>query len=128
MNDMTEFQQRAVAVATIKMLSGKHFSICDLDAIAKTMGVEQQLAGRDYQALRALHCIDWADMGRDLTRQVREKCLELLGLPPAVIDVAIHDRSEAQPAPASQPSGRGLFGLPLWKRRADPIPQPPHRA
>ena len=63
MNDMTEFQQRAAAIAVVKMLQGKGFNICDLDAIAKTIGCEANMAGKDYAALRAIHCVDWADMG-----------------------------------------------------------------
>jgi len=45
---MTEFQQRAAAMAVLKMLQNKHFDICALDAIAKTMGRQQHTAGRDY--------------------------------------------------------------------------------
>ncbi len=86
MSDLTEFQQRAASVAIVKMLGGKHFSICDLDAIAKTMGQTSAMAGRDYAALQAVHCVDWADMGSDLARMVREKSLELLGVPPEAID------------------------------------------
>jgi len=47
MNELSEFQQRAAAVAVVKMLGGKSFSICDLDAIAETMGRKQQAAGKD---------------------------------------------------------------------------------
>ena len=65
MDNLTEFQQRACAAGVVKMLSGKHFSICDLDAIAKAIGRESALAGRDYAALRTVHCVDWADMGPD---------------------------------------------------------------
>lgn len=63
MTDMSEFQQRACAVAVAKMFRTKHFNICDLDAIARTMRRETALAGRDYNALQALHCVNWADMG-----------------------------------------------------------------
>jgi len=98
MTDLTEFQQRACATALVKMLSAKHFSICDLDAIAKTMGRDSALAGRDYAALRTLHCVDWADMGPDLARLTREKCFELLGLPAQTIDVVQPEaKAEAKP-------------------------------
>lgn len=86
MDKLTEFQQRACAAGVVKMLSGKHFSICDLDAIAKAIGRESALAGRDYAALRTVHCVDWADMGPELATQVREKCFELLGLPEAAME------------------------------------------
>ena len=98
MSEMTEFQQRACAVAVVKMLQGKHFNICDLDSLAKTMGREQHMAGKDYAALRGLHCVDWADMGPDLARLTREKCLEMLGLPSQTIDMV------ARTSPAEKPT------------------------
>lgn len=98
MESLTEFQQRAAAVAVVKMLSGKHFSVCDLDAIAKTIGREPALAGRDYAALRSLHCVDWADMGAELARLTREKCLELLGLPPQTIEIVQPAEKPHEPA------------------------------
>ena len=58
MDELTEFQQRACAVGVVKMLSGKCFSICDLDALAKTMGREPMMAGKVYAALRAVHCVE----------------------------------------------------------------------
>ena len=78
MNDLTEFQQRAAALAVVKMLNGKHFSVSDLDAVAKTIGREAQMAGKDYAALRGLHCVDWADMGPDLARMTRRFALGAL--------------------------------------------------
>lgn len=111
MNDLTEFQERAAAAATVKMLGGKNFSICDLDAIAKTIGRECALAGRDYAALRSVHCMDWADMGPDLARLTREKCLELLGLPPQTIEVLTPVRPEEKPA---EPAKR--LRLAFWRQ------------
>ena len=110
MNEMTEFQQRAAAAAVMKMLQGKHFSICDLQAVAKTMGRDQMLAGRDYAALQSLHCIDWADMGPDLARMTREKCLELLGLPAQTVNMASEVRGEPPAENVRRPS------LAFWKR------------
>jgi hypothetical protein len=111
MTDLTEFQQRAVAVAVVKMLSCKHFSICELDALAKTLNRQDLCAGRDYSALRGLHCVDWADMGPELTRMTREKCLEILGLPPQVIDAF-----ERPVAPEQKPERAKSLRLAFWKR------------
>ena len=108
MNDISEFHRRAAAAATTKMLTGKHFSICDLDAIAATIGRKSALAGQDYAALRAVHCMDWVDMGPDLARMVREKCLELLGLPPHVVEIEQPIRQEEEPHP---PRKGGLLAL-----------------
>lgn len=110
MNDLTEFQQRAAALALVKMLNGKHFSVSDLDAVAKTIGREAQMAGKDYAALRGLHCVDWADMGPDLARMTREKCLEMLGLPPQTIEMI---RPERAAEPQAEPAKR--LRLAWWK-------------
>lgn len=111
MNDMTEFQQRASAVALVKMLSGKNFSICDLDRIAETIGRKHAMAGKDYAALHSLHCVDWADMGPELAAMVREKCFELLGLPQAAIDSVC--RREGPAEKAHVPAKR--LWLAFWK-------------
>lgn len=110
MQEMTEFQSRAAAAAVMKMLQGKHFSICDLQAVAKTMGREQHLAGRDYAALQSLHCVDWADMGPDLARMTREKCLELLGIQAQAVDMP----QERRPEPRRE--GVQPMRLAFWKR------------
>ena len=111
MNDISEFQQRAASVAVVKMLGGKGFSVCDLDAIAKTLGREGALAGKDYAALRSVHCVDWADMGPELTAMVREKCFELLGLPTQVIE-GVCSRDTAS-EPAHKPAAK--LRLAFWK-------------
>ena len=111
MDNLTEFQQRACAVGVVKMLNGTSFSICDLDALAKTMGRESAMAGKDYAALRAVHCVAWADMGPELTTMVREKCFELLGLPQAAI-AGVCTR-EAPSEKAHEPAKR--LRLAFWK-------------
>lgn len=83
---MTEFQQRAAAVALMKLFTNKHFSVSDLRSIAKTLGRDVHLAGRDMAALESLHCVDYADMGPKLVEMVKEKCLEILGIPSDIID------------------------------------------
>lgn len=97
MHELTEFQQRACAAAVANMFQKRYFDISALDSIAKTMGREASMAGRDYSALRGVHCVDWAEMGPELARQVREKCLEMLGLPPQTVEMV-------KPEPREQPS------------------------
>lgn len=111
MPELTEFQQRACAAGVIKMMNAKHFSICDLDTLAKTMGREEMLGGKDYAALRAVHCVDWADLGPELTTMVREKCFEILGLPQAAIDSVCKREPEAKP---HEPARH--LRLAFWKR------------
>lgn len=95
--EITEFQQRAASAALVKMLNGKNFNICDLDSIAKTIGAESALAGKDYAALRSVHCMDWSDMGPDLSRMVKEKCLEMIGLPPHVVEEVKQEQKSTAP-------------------------------
>jgi len=99
MDELTDFHRRAAGVAIKKMLGGTGFSICDLDAIAKTLGREAALAGKDYAALRALHCVPWADMGPELAEMVRRTCLDLLDVPAPVIEV-VAERVQDAPSPA----------------------------
>ena len=114
MKDLTEFHQRALSVAVVKMFTGKHFSICDLENIAATMGRKDLLSGTDYQALRTLHCVDWGDMGPELATMTREKCFELLGLPPQTIDV----QASTEPAtPKAKPAEQATkLRLAFWQR------------
>ena len=112
MNDLTEFQSRAATVAVVKMLGGKHFSICDLDALADTLGRKPYMAGVDYAALRGIHCVDWADMGPELAQLTREKCLELLGLPSTVVEM-IKPVQSHKPEPKHEPAKR--LRLAFWK-------------
>lgn len=113
MNELTEFQQRACSIAVVKMLQGTSFSICDLDAIAKTMGRQDAMGGQDYAALRSIHCVAWADMGPDLARMTREKCLELLGLPPHIIDIVEPAKASVRP---DEPARR--LRLAFWRAGA----------
>lgn len=39
MHELTQFQAQAANLALHKMLHGTHFSICDLDKLAKLIGV-----------------------------------------------------------------------------------------
>jgi hypothetical protein len=78
---ITDFQAAAASAAVLRMFREKHFSICTLDAVAATVGRKEHLAGRDYEALRAVHCMDWADMGPDLSTQVVAVCCRMLGIP-----------------------------------------------
>ena len=94
-HQLTAFQAQAANIALHKILHGTHFSICDLDKLAKLIGVP--LGGKDYEALNGLHCVNWMDMPEGLRTQAREKVVELLGLPPLII--------EHPPQPPQQEAG-----------------------
>ncbi len=81
---LTEFQIQAAAVALRKALYGSnHFSICDVDNLAKLL--DRTVGGKDYQALHAMHCVHWGDMPLGMADVVRRKVVELLGLPENVL-------------------------------------------
>lgn len=107
MSEITEFHQRSAAAALMKMFASSYFDICILDAIAKTLGKQGRCAGRDYDALRAIHCMHWADMGPDLARMAKEKILEILELPAQVIEVIATE----QP----QPEATRKLRLAFWR-------------
>ena len=118
LTDLTEFQQRAMTLAVAKMLNGNHFSVCDLREIAKIIGREQALCGRDFSALNTLHCVDWAQMGPDLARLTSEKCLELLDLPAQTIDevalaIPAEDLAEDLVEKPTRPANR--LRLAFWR-------------
>lgn len=83
---LTEFQQRAATIGVIKMLNGQRFSICDLDSLAASLGKKHRCSGPDYNALRNVHCVEWGDMGAELSRMVKDKCFEILEIPKPVIE------------------------------------------
>jgi hypothetical protein len=107
MHELTQFQAQAATVALNKLLYGQHFSICDLDKLGKLLGVE--LGGKDYEAMHGLHCVNWGDMPAQLRTQAREKVVELLGLPPLVIE-----GEKAAPEAAHKEPERKLR-LAFWK-------------
>ncbi|MFK2904540.1 hypothetical protein ISP17_11240 [Dyella ginsengisoli] len=61
---MIDLKQQAALTALNEMMRGKHFSICTLDKVADLLNVHPDPEA--YRTLRALHCIDYAAMPRDL--------------------------------------------------------------
>lgn len=114
MSELSEFQQRAVVVTLVKMFTGKHFSICDLETLSDTLGRRSSLGGKDYSALRGLHCVDWGDMGPDLALMVRQKCAEMLGLVPDGVETAYQNYRRSTSPPAQKAAG--LLSFLGWKQ------------
>lgn len=54
------------------------FSICTVDACIKVL--EPTFNQRDYEALRALHCMDWSSMTPDMKKLVRKQVCDLLNI------------------------------------------------
>lgn len=81
---MTEFTPLEIMVVEHKvraMFNGRdeHFSICDIDNLAKVLRIT--LDSREYNALRLLHCVDWGDMSKPLREEVRRSVLRILQMP-----------------------------------------------
>ena len=108
MHDLTEFQQRAAAQAVVKLLQGDMFYTSDVRKLADLFG--RQLGGKDWAAMEPLHCTKWGDMDPELRRMLREKVLELLGLPPQTIEMVAPQRPAEQP---SEPAKR--MRLAWWR-------------
>jgi len=73
---ITEFQKQSVLVSLRDMFRGNHFSICTFDTCKKILGVF--VADKDYEALHALHCVNWNVMPKGFPQEVMNKTLELL--------------------------------------------------
>jgi hypothetical protein len=73
---MDIFEKESVLTAMKKMFKGSHFNICDVDKCLKITGsIPNQ---RDYNALAALHCVNWSEMSPELRRAVLEKTVTML--------------------------------------------------
>lgn len=77
---------REVAQAAInKMLGEGHFSICTIDSILKlTGGIPPQ---REYDMLRALHCVDFKAMSPRLRVELPRLMQVVLEGPPIVYQI-----------------------------------------
>lgn len=108
MQDLTEFQQRAAAQGVVKLLQGQTFYTSDVRKLAELL--KRPLGGPDWLAMEPLHCIKWGDMDPELRRMLREKVLELLGLPPQTIEMVEPTRPAEKP---SEPAKR--MRLAWWR-------------
>jgi len=76
---MNEFHRRAAIISLKTMFASNHFSICTIDNIIKLTGCLPD--PRDYQALRALHCVNWIDMGAEMRNLVMMKVGQIFEQP-----------------------------------------------
>lgn len=81
MVEFTSLEIMAVEHRVRSMFNGndKHFSICDIDNLAKVLRIT--IDSREYNALRLLHCVDWGDMSRPLREEVQRSILRILQTP-----------------------------------------------
>ncbi len=75
---MKEYQIEIVNLALDKLLNREsHFSICAVDSLAKTLGVNCKLHP-DYKFLNALHCVHYSEMSSDLKGKLPEMIMSVL--------------------------------------------------
>lgn len=67
-NGLMRVELLAVQTSLKNLLEAKHFSICTVDSILQVTRTVPD--GRAYKALRLLHCIDYADMPRELLEEI----------------------------------------------------------
>jgi len=93
---MNEFEKEAVITALKKMFKGSHFNICTFDKCTEIAGVIPN--GRDYNALSALHCVDWKDMSPDLRNEVYQRTIDtfqLRGFDLPLLDMVFNEGSKS---------------------------------
>ena len=64
MNTLSRFEQLSVTAALKKMFDGSYFNICTIDRCLDVTGIKPNK--RDYDALSALHCVNWGTMDPEL--------------------------------------------------------------
>lgn len=76
-NQIERIRNGVVAIGLKKLFKEKHFSICDLETLIKAANV---VPNHDLmRLLRPLHCVDWADIPRDLREDICEQIINMLG-------------------------------------------------
>lgn len=75
---MNQHQIEIINLALDKLLNKSgHFSICSVDKIAETLGVNCGLHP-DYKYLSTLHCVDYSEMSAGLKAKLPEMIMAVL--------------------------------------------------
>lgn len=72
---VTDLQKEIAITAINTMMKRSFFSICAIDKAAKILGMNVQHSPA-YNALHALHCVDFADMSSNVRRAIPEMIKE----------------------------------------------------
>lgn len=97
MHNLTEFQAMAASAGLQKLLYGETFYVSDLKKLMEMMCKTVPPDMVDLRGLELLHCVKYGDMPMQLRQQVREKVLEILGLPPTILDQAAEVPQQGTP-------------------------------
>ena len=76
MNNKDEFHSLAIQRQVKNLFGGRHFSICDVDDLAKLLGLS--INGKVYRQIKAYHCVYFADMSDREKVLLQEKVVEAL--------------------------------------------------
>lgn len=75
-SQIPETQQLVLRTATRQLFDSRHFSICTVDKLMKLVGTNARTPA--YTQLSALHCVDYADMPKDLRERIPHLVRECL--------------------------------------------------
>lgn len=93
--EISEFQKQAAITGLKKMFQGRYFDICIVNEVLTISG--GVLSRKDEAALRALHCVNFGDMTKELRQMLFLKVMEVISdgtdLDMALIDIAMDARS-----------------------------------
>lgn len=99
---MDDFQKMVVQTALMEMFTAKHFSICAVDACLKITGSIPNK--KTYDALHALHCVNYSSMPSALREQIVKKTLSLFQNDG--FDLSAFTIGLGAPAPTTIPAGQ----------------------
>lgn len=104
---LSDFQAGAVAVAIKNMFDKEWFDYQIFQELCKMLD-KKDIEANDTRALHMMHCVSWTDMGHNVAHMTRQKIIEILGLPPTVLD----DLTRVVPDPApTEPPKRSIISL-----------------
>lgn len=83
---LTAFQAEVCRAALKEMFANGHFSICVVDQILKMTGGVPE--AQDYEALRALHCLDFKAMSPVLRVEFQRALERVLSSPEMRVEVS----------------------------------------
>lgn len=102
-----ELKKLAALTALNNMLQQGHFSICAVDDVAKLLGLQKPRCDA-YNTLRALHCIDYAKMPKELRYAIPDLIQQVLGVDP-VYQFKTVTRRVLDANPPAEKSTAGAF-------------------
>lgn len=118
--EVDAFKTETIKLALDKMLNqSNHFSICDVDKLGKTLGVNPG-SHPDYKLLNALHCVHFSEMSPQMKAELPERIMNCLsarfetGLMAKALEAVaageIKDLPPIEDAPPSNKPKLRLFG------------------